>query len=103
MNKRKVSESEGKEVRLRPVPVRFSSAPESYLPLDSNWLVLKAGRHGVVIMLLGYENQLTLAADQVHDFRSDPSEKSAGFLNLNGQMYIRGAEAWVEPMIQKAI
>jgi hypothetical protein len=65
---------------------------------DHNWFVWDAGRHGAVIENLGYGHRLTLDSDQIHDFRSNPSGGSFGFLNLNGQLWVRGNAAGVEPL-----
>jgi len=98
MNSKKISNLKHKHVRIRPIPLRFDVAGNRLPPSDHNWLVLDATRHGAVIENAGYGHRLTLGPDQIHDFRTDPSGMSFGFLNLNGQLWVRGNAAGVEPL-----
>lgn len=97
MNRKKISELTNKPVRIRPMPLRFDANGVQLRPSDHNWFVREAGRHGVVIENAGYGHRLTLHSDQIHDFRTDPSRRSFGFLNLNGQVWVSGRAAGVEP------
>lgn len=98
MNGKKIREAKGKHVRIRPISLRFDLMWNALPQIDDNWFVLEAGRDGATIENPRTDHKLTLGADQIHDFRTDPSGMSFGFLNLNGQAWLRGNEAGVEPL-----
>jgi hypothetical protein len=98
MNKGKLSGLKGKHVRLRPVPKRLDNASGHWILFDNKWFVHRAGRDGVEIVNSGCGDTLVLSADQIHDFRTDPSGESFGFLNLNGQAWVHGRGSGVEPL-----
>ncbi len=98
MNGKKFSELKSKHVRIRPIPLRFDIARNALPQIDNLWFVLDADRYGATIQNSASDHKLTLSADQIHDFRTDPSGRSFGFLNLNGQTWLRGNEAGVEPL-----
>ena len=102
MNRRKVHELNGKWVRLRPIPRRFTTAGAELDESDHPWLVTEASRNGVTIQDARRGGHiLALAPDQIREFRTDPSENSFGFLILNGQVWVRGRDAGVEPLIYR--
>jgi hypothetical protein len=98
MNGKKIREAKGKHVRIRPISLRFDMGWNALPQIDDNWFVHEAGRDGATIENPRTDHKLTLGADQIHDFRTDPSGRSFGFLNLNGQAWLRGNEAGVEPL-----
>ena len=99
MNRKKLPALKGKHVRLRPIPRRFDVAGNELPRSDHPWFVKDADRDGLVIENSGFGHTLCLPRDQVHDFRSDPSGKSFGFLNLHGQIWVRGRDGGVEPFV----
>jgi len=99
MNRKKLPELKGKRVRPRPTPRRFDVAGNELPRSDQPWFVSDANRDGLVIENSGFGHTLLLPADQIHDFRTDPSGKSFGFLNLHGQIWVRGRDGGVEPLV----
>jgi hypothetical protein len=100
MNGRKIPKLKGKHVRLRPFPKRFDRASGQWVIFDNEWFVHDAGRYGVTLENSGYGDTLRLSADQVHEFRTDPSQECFGFLNLHGQAWVSGTASGVEPLIR---
>jgi|SRR5579871_1405642 len=101
MNKHRIAGLAGKYVRIRPIALRFDSADNRLDPIDDLWLVLRAGREGIRVKNLRTSHTLELAGDQIHDYRTDPSGRSFGFIDLNGQMWLRGHDAGVEPLLHR--
>ncbi|MGO9440700.1 MAG: hypothetical protein ACLPXM_09160 [Terriglobales bacterium] len=100
MNRKQLPKLKNKHVRIRPIHRRFDGPSGLELPpIDNIWIVRDADGHGVVIENSGFGHTLKLAADQLHDFRSDPSGKSFGFLILHGQIWVRGREGGIEPSV----
>jgi hypothetical protein len=98
MNGKKFRAIKNKHVRVRPIPLRFHASGNQLPQMDNLWFVLDADRNGATIQNSATDHKLTLGADQIHDFRTDPSGRSFGFLNLNGQVWLRGNEGGVEPL-----
>jgi hypothetical protein len=96
MNGKMIKKLEGKAVRVIPVPLGID-VNGNERENDCNFFVRKAGRDGVTIEGLVYV--LSLGPDYIREFRSDPSQKSSGFLILNGQVRFLGRKAEVEPLL----
>ena len=100
MQKGKLANIKNKHIRLRPIHRRFDGFSGFELPpIDNKWFVSEAGHNGVVIKNDASDHTLSLAADQIREFQTDPSGKSFGFLVMKGQVWVSGKEAGVEPLL----
>jgi len=101
LNGKKIQRLKSQHIRIRPPALRFDDLNNQLPQIDNDWFVLEAGRHGVSIRNSGYDHTLNLNSDQIREFRTDPSGRSFGLLMLNGQVWVRGNEAGVEPFPPK--
>jgi hypothetical protein len=98
MNRKMSFKLKGKRVRLRPIPRRLDLAGNELEQSDHSWFVKDVNSDGLTVQNAGFGHLLTLAPDQIHDYRTDPSGESFGFLVLHGRVWVKGREAGVEPL-----
>ena len=99
MNQKMLSKLKYKNVRIRPIACRFDVAGRLLDRSDRLWFVKDASSDGLTIQN-PFGHMLTLARDQIHDYRSDPSGKSDGFLMLHGKPWVKRREVGVEPSLR---
>jgi hypothetical protein len=103
MNRKKLQNLRGRYIGLRPLPLYLGSR-NNWLPVDNNWYIREATTQRVSLQAVETERMVTpylldIETDHIHEYRtaSSPAPRS-GILVLHSQIYLRGTEAWLEPI-----
>lgn len=97
MNKGKLPKLKNQQLRIRPVVRRFDDLGHELAPIDNIWSVSAATEAGVTLSNESTGHYLSLNADNIHEYQSDPTGKNQGFLILNAEVFIQGLQVRVEP------
>lgn len=106
MNWKKLSECVGWRMRLRPIPLRYDQLEA--LPIEDDiWIVRRVEQQKFVeLSNIRTGHSARLGNDHIHHFTSDTISQidglNHGFLELNGQLTIRGSNLEFEPSLSGA-
>src|SRR5260370_27591276 len=97
MNWNQFRKLEYTHVRIRPVAKRFTdeAGTQGLWVVDGDWLIGRIYDKSVPLSYAGYG--ITLKADHIRGWTSDPRGDRFGFLELTVQVHIGGNAAWIEP------
>jgi hypothetical protein len=103
MNWDRIRKNVGWHVRLVPMACRLDQYGRPLPDRDDDWYI--QGVEGDMMRIAHAGGISTvLAKDHIHHFTSDPARSSKdapkGFLTLNVQLFIRGADAWIRPTLR---
>ena len=101
MHWKRLEKSVGQRVRLRPMARRFDGGME--LPqLDDEWIIQRVSKEGVQLHNTRTDHCLTLGADHIFSYSTDPDRSRGaelhGMLQLHVQLTLRGDEVLTEPV-----
>jgi hypothetical protein len=97
MNWKKLCDSKGKHVRLRPPVKRFEGGkggPELE-QIDGDWCIDQCTDRGVHLCSTLTPHAIVLPKDHIHHFTSDSRGAAFGLLTLTVQWAIGGDDAWI--------
>jgi hypothetical protein len=67
-------------------------------PIDGDWLIGRIYDKSVPLSYAGYG--ITLKADHIRGWTSDPRGDQYGFLELRVQIRIGGSAVWIDPGVR---
>jgi hypothetical protein len=97
MNRKELSKLKGNLLRLRPIARVTESTGQMLEYRDDVWLVQDASPDGVTLSNARSGHTIFLNHDHIHEYRSDCSGESNGFLLLQSEIRLKGKKATVEP------
>ncbi len=103
MNWARLKKNVGWHVRLVPMACRLDEFGRPLPQHDDDWFIQSVDDE---LLRISHPGGIAtvLAKDHIHHFTSDPARNSAdsnkGFLTLNVQLFIQGANAWVRPTLR---
>ena len=100
MNWDQIRKLEYTHVRLRPIAKRYAdeAGTQELALIDADWLIGRIYDKSLPLSYAGYG--ITLKADHIHGWTSDPTGERYGFLRLTVQVHIGGNRAWIEPGVR---
>lgn len=103
MNWDRLKKNVGWHVRLVPMACRLDQHGRQLPDRDDDWFI--QGVEGDMIRIAHPGGISTvLAKDHIHHFTSDPARSGGdsrkGFLTLNVQLFLQGANAWIRPTLR---
>lgn len=103
MNWARLKKNVGWHVRLVPMACRLDEHGRPLPDRDDDWFIQEVDDELLRIAHAGGISTM-LAKDHIHHFTSDPARSGAdarkGFLTLNVQLFIQGANAWIRPTLR---
>jgi hypothetical protein len=101
MNLEQLKKNKGWRVQLVPIASRLDEDGGELPQEDDDWIIEDVSPTGVRIFNVRTQHQLTLGADHIHNFTSNPQRSRSGaqygFLTLNVQVFIERKGCSVRP------
>ena len=98
MNREKVAGMRGRQVKLRPVALRFEMTGEALPSIDDVWRIQQASKDAVELFNPRTHHVVKLGLDNIREYLTDLHGGTDGFLQLKVQISLKGIEATVEPL-----
>src|ERR1700730_7574846 len=101
MNLEKLKRNTGWQGQMIPIASRLDDKRRELPPVDDDWIIEEVSNAGVRIFNTRTQHHITLGADHIHNFTSNPDRShngiKHGFLTLNVQIFLQGTKSWVRP------
>jgi len=90
MNKSKLSEMQGKRVKIRPLARRIAPSGIDLEQIDEAWIIECASRDRLTLCSARSDQRVFIGTDHVREYMSDTntSLRSDGFLMLKCQVFL---------------
>lgn len=90
LNKSKLSEMQGKRVKIRPLARRITPSGIDLEQIDEAWKIESASRERITLRSARTDQGVIIGTDHVREFMSDTniSQGSDGFLMLKCQVFL---------------
>jgi hypothetical protein len=98
MNREKVSQMAGKQVRTRPIAKRFKMTGEPLSEIDYVWRIESTSKDEIALFNGSTGQILRLGMDHIKEYMTDRTNGLDGFLVLKSQIILKGPMVYVEPM-----
>ncbi len=98
MNKEKISQMQGKHLRIRPIARRIDYTRGELPPIDDAWQVISVSREEINLCNPRTSHNLCLGTDHVREYMSDPGGTD-GLLILKSQVTLSATQVSVEPLL----
>lgn len=98
-----LKKSIGTKIQIEPLPYRLDATGLRLADRSDDWLVGSVAAEGVQISNIQTGHSTTLGLDHIHHFTSNPDRSRTerfGFLTLNVQMYVQGANLHIRPTVR---
>jgi hypothetical protein len=103
MNWERMKKNVGYRVQLVPIACRIEDNGRDLPAVDDDWIIEEVSNDGVRIFNTRTQHHITLGADHIHNFTSNPDRShngiKHGFLTLNVQVFLQGIKGWVRPNV----
>lgn len=104
MNLEQLKKNKGWRVQLIPIASRLDENGRELPPIDDDWIIQEVSNAGFQIFNARTQHHITLGADHIHNFTSNPDRSRGGiqygFLTLNVQIFLQGNKCWVRPNLR---
>lgn len=101
MNRRMLPKLAGQHVKLRPHPLIDTRRGWENLVYE-DWFVKVRGTDRSGLELSQFPYSIELSADHIREYLTDPVRPQSGFLLLKSQLFLKGTNAWFEPLAHPA-
>jgi hypothetical protein len=99
MNREKVATMQYKKVRVRPIARRIEPSGQELAPIDDWWQIESTSKEKLKLVNPRTSHFVMLGADHIREYMTDYAGGSDGFLVLKSQIILKGASAFVEPLV----
>jgi hypothetical protein len=101
MNLAQLKKNLFQRVQLRPIVCQRAQDERELKGEDDDWIIQEVSDNGIRISNIRTQHCVILGQDHIHHYTSNPERSQHGikhgFLTLNVQIFLRGAEVAIEP------
>lgn len=101
MNLDQLKKNLGQRVQLEPAACRLGNDDKELDLINDDWILDEASNEYLRISNIRTQHIVKLGKDHIHHYTSNPNRAEQGFkygfLTLNVQIFLKGADSWVRP------